>query len=174
MPRPSPIELQAPQALHRSAFLAMVDEFNRHGETPHTQKPLLRRLGFDAHLAALQRSEDTPGLPPWRPYWALDAVQGELLGLSALRHTLNAPMAEVGGHIGVQVRPSRRGQGVGARLFALTLAQARRHGLSRVLVLCAPDNAPSLALIRRQGGVFEREASAAGQTLLRFWAPTPG
>lgn len=168
-----PIELQAPQARHRAAFLAMIDEFRRHGEAPHHQKPLLRADGFDAHLAALQRSEATPGRPPWRPYWAMDAAMGELLGLTALRHTLDAPMAEVGGHIGFQVRPSRRGQGLGRQIFGLTLAQARAHGLERVLVLCAPDNAPSLAVVRRHGGVFEREASAAGQTLLRFWVPTP-
>src|SRR5690606_29423812 len=57
-------------------------------------------------------------------YWLVDG--GELIGVSSLRHRLNKQLAERGGHIGLGIRPSYRGRGLGTTLLALTLQEARR------------------------------------------------
>lgn len=147
----------------------MAAEFARHGEADPVARPVPRPHGPAAPHDPLVAA---PGTPPWQPFWALDVGEGEVLGVSVLRHRLDGALAEVCGHIGLRVRPERRRQGIGTRIFGLTLAQARTRGLACALVLCEPDNPASVALIRRHGGEFEREASAAGQSLLRFWVPT--
>src|SRR6056297_595379 len=55
-------------------------------------------------------------------YWFVEA--GEILGVSNLRHTLNDEIRRCGGHIGLGIRPSRRGRGLGAELMSLTIQEA--------------------------------------------------
>jgi hypothetical protein len=67
--------------------------------------------GLPAHIAALlARSHDVkPGRVPETVYWGV--VDGEYIGRVSLRHVLNPHLEQWGGHIGYQVRPSRRGRG---------------------------------------------------------------
>lgn len=54
-------------------------------------------------------------------------------------------------HIGTFVQPGLQAAGVGARLFALTCAQARDAGLTRIEASIRADNVPGLAYYARIG-----------------------
>jgi predicted acetyltransferase len=114
--------------------------------------------GLPAHIAALlARSHDVkPGRVPENVYWGV--VDGEYIGRVSLRHVLNPHLEQWGGHIGYQVRPSRRGRGYGHALLAGVLPQARALGLERALLHCDETNVASARVIEGAGGVF------AGQT----------
>lgn len=83
-------------------------------------------------------------------FWIAD--DDEVVGFIALRHELNDFLAEVGGHIGYSVRPSRRRQGFASGALALVLDRARALGLDSVLITCDDDNEASARTIESAGG----------------------
>ncbi len=95
--------------------------------------------------------------------------------MSNLRHQLNDKLLVEGGHIGYGVRPNARGRGLGRELLRLTLAEAARLGIERVLLTCAKDNPASSGVIEANGGQLESEAfvEARGKVVQRWWIDLP-
>ena len=96
-----------------------------------------------------------------------------ILGCSRLRHRLTQFLAERGGHIGYDVRPSERRRGYGTRLLQLTLSEARKIGLTRVLVTADDSNVASWRIIERNGGQCEPKLlMTESGALRRYWIDT--
>ncbi len=109
---------------------------------------------------------------PQTTFWLVRDAQ-RILGCSRLRHRLTQFLAERGGHIGYDVRPSERRRRYGTRLLQLTLPEARRIGLTRVLITADETNVPSWRIIENNGG--QREAglfSSESGALRRYWIDT--
>lgn len=125
----------------------------------------LRRVGHCARGLDLP-----PGQVPYSSYWLVRDGTTILAG-STLRHWLTDALKVEGGHIGYGVRPSQRGQGYGRLICALTLEEAGRLGLRRVLVTCDTDNVPSARVILANGGVLEGESRSprTGKMVCRYW-----
>lgn len=98
-----------------------------------------------------------------------------ILGWSGLRLRLIPRLEDIGGHIGYRIRPTERRKGYGARILALTLAQARKHGLSDVLLTCDSDNIGSRRIIERNGGQLASESVSpqSGVLVARYWIHVP-
>lgn len=94
-----------------------------------------------------------------------------LLGSSRLRHTLTPSLENEGGHIGYDIRPSQRGKGYATLLLNLVLEEARRLGLSGVLVTCDETNIASARVIEKNGGKLINTVAAeeGGQLVRRYW-----
>ena len=131
----------------------------------------------DDFAATVQRLRDRArgvGLPegyvPDSTYW-LVREDGTVLGVSNLRHRLDAALEDYGGHIGYTIRPSERRKGYGTRLLELTLAKARERGLERVLITCDPENIGSVRVIQKNGGVLASESYSerAKRMTSRYW-----
>jgi len=88
-----------------------------------------------------------------------------------LRHALTPHLAQIGGHIGYNVRPSQRRQGYGTALLAYTLEQARQFGLTGVLITCDTDNIGSARIIEKNGGQLINQTMVDGYAKLisRYW-----
>ncbi|AKC85484.1 GNAT family N-acetyltransferase [Pseudoxanthomonas suwonensis] len=111
---------------------------------------LLRRLDEFAN------GIDIPeGFVPSSTYWLVEG--GEIVGVSNLRHRLNERIRQCGGHIGLGIRPSRRGRGFGNALMALTIREARKRGIEDVHIHCHKGNEASARMIVRNGGVLDSE-----------------
>ncbi|MFS1703987.1 GNAT family N-acetyltransferase [Alteromonas sp. AMM-1] len=128
---------------------------------------------FAALLTRLQQFEQGRDLPDGfiasTTYWL---VQGhELIGVSNLRHALTAALRHAGGHIGLGIRPSYRGQGLGKFLLGKTLIAARQIGIENVHVHCYEGNGPSSGMIIANGGVLHSELKDGNQTVLRYIIP---
>ena len=98
---------------------------------------------------------------------------GEIVGVSNLRHRLTDRLRLLGGHIGFGVRPSARGRGVAKELLKQTLTQAGRLGLSEVLVIRRKENTVSSRVIEANRGRLESEYSMPEYdgSLLRYTVP---
>ncbi len=122
------------------------------------------------YLAQLERYAKGVDLPqervPQTTYWLRQ--DGYPVGMSKVRHALNDELTARGGHIGYSLRPSVRGKGYGHVLLSLTLEQAHRLGLDRVLITAAWENTSSRTMIEKQGGVLEPDTSGN----CRYWVPT--
>lgn len=127
---------------------------------------------FAALLGRLTDYAEGVGLPEGfvasSTFWLVDGSQ--LLGVSNLRHELNEMLREHGGHIGLGVRPSAQGRGLGKRLLALTIEEARRRGIAEVHVHCHKSNHASASMILANGGVLQSEGpyGRAGEIVQRY------
>lgn len=116
---------------------------------------------FPALVARLRNHSlgvDLPdGWVPHTTFWLLE--DGEIVGVSSLRHYMTERLKLIGGHIGFGVRPSAQGRGVAKELLKQTLNQAKRLGMSEVLVICLKENVASSRVIEANGGRVELEYS---------------
>lgn len=109
---------------------------------------------FPALIDKLTNYSKGIGLPDWlvpnTTYWLIDG--NEMIGVSHLRHCLNAMLLESGGHIGLGIRPSYRGKGFGNKLLGLTIGKAKELGIEDIHIHCHKDNYVSSKLIQSSGG----------------------
>lgn len=125
---------------------------------------------FPALLARLERFRlgvDLPeGFAPASTYWLVN--EGEILGVSNLRCHLNERIRNAGGHIGLGIRPSNRGKGLGNTLMKLTIEKAIEHGIREINIHCHKHNEPSTRMIKANGGSLESEILYDGEVVQRY------
>ncbi|MGI9155771.1 MAG: GNAT family N-acetyltransferase [Marmoricola sp.] len=174
-------ELSVPVLRVRPSFLAAMAEFadegragdssmvgadlSRYGATWHTD------AGFAGYVADVLAEKVTPRRPGWVPsttLWWLEET--EYLGRIAIRHELTDFLREAGGHIGYDVRRSRRREGHATAMLRAALPEAERLGIDPALVTCDDANAASRKVIEAAGGMLEDQRGVK----LRFWVPTGG
>ncbi len=86
-------------------------------------------------------------------FWLVDG--DEWLGEISVRHELTPHLLAFGGTIGYTLRPSARGKGLGTRMLALALPEAKKIGFEKVLITCDDRNIASARIIEKNGGVLE-------------------
>ena len=77
-------------------------------------------------------------------------------------------LAEFGGHIGYEVRPSARRQGHATTMLRQVLPHVHDLGIDPALLTCDDTNVASRKVIEAAGGTFEDQRGIK----LRFWVPT--
>ena len=166
------VRLVRPSVRYRDSVLAAVREFQAEGG--YSAYSLARLTSdFAAFVQHLLDDEDRSRLPPHlvpqTTYWLV--AGDEFVGRASLRHELNDQLRLIGGHIGYEIRPTRRRRGYGTAILGLVLPEARRRGLARVLITCDADNIASRRIIEHHGGVPEApyDPPDGSVTVLRFW-----
>ena len=98
-------------------------------------------------------------------------VDGTIVGRVSVRDELRASLAVTGGHIGYGVLAEHRRQGYATLMLRQALVVARARGVDDVLVTCDDDNAGSIRVIERCGGVLEGlvETPGAPRRTRRYW-----
>ena len=146
-----------PHVAYEASYVAYIREL---GDAERYPFPL--DFEHDDFPALLKRLEDCAsgvnlpeGFVPSSTYWLIE--DGEIVGVSNLRHYLNDRIREYGGHIGLGIRPSCQGRGLGTRLLALTIEAARRRGIGEIHVHCNKDNPASAGMIVANGGMLDSE-----------------
>jgi predicted acetyltransferase len=152
----------------RPEFLAMAEEYSLAGDPRY--RPALE--DFTAYLRGLLDGARGIGLPPGRvPYSTFWLTSGRhLIGRSSLRHHLTPDLEDEGGHVGYDVRPSERLKGHGKLILRLTLAEARKRGLTSALLTCDADNVASAKVIEVNGGRLQDQAVSkrSGKLISRY------
>ncbi len=109
------------------------------------------------------------GWAPTSSFWLIDERE-EMIGAIRIRHHVNSTELEAAGHIGYEIRSDSQGRGYGKILLRLGLDQAKKMGLSEVLITCDADNGASKRLIESVGGVFLKELPDpdSGEPVLQY------
>lgn len=94
-------------------------------------------------------------------FFAVDEAD-RVIGIIDLRHTLNAFLKDLG-NCGYSVRPTERKKGYAMQMLHLLLEVARNAGLRELHLSVERDNLPSIKVITRNGGVYERSFEFEGQ-----------
>ena len=164
--------LAEPSVQYKDSYLAAVRELQGEG------KRLDDNIRFlsENFAAFVQRSLDQrdptksgSGRVPNADFWLID--HGEFVGRLNLRYKLDADLLKFGGHIGYEVRPSRRKQGYGTYMLHLGLEKAKAAGIHNVLVTCDENNIGSKKIIEYNGGQLENAIHIDGSAVkkLRYW-----
>jgi predicted acetyltransferase len=172
-------ELLRPDVRFRASFLDAMDEFVAEGraETDSMIGWDLSRFagswhtdsGFAAYVEETLAEAGRPraeGFVCQTSWWWVD--EGEYVGRISLRHELNDRLRDWGGHIGYDVRRSRRREGHATRMLAAAIVEAHRMGIDPALLTCDVDNLPSRRVIEHNGGLLEDQRDVK----LRYWVPT--
>ncbi|HWB61996.1 MAG TPA: GNAT family N-acetyltransferase [Chitinophagales bacterium] len=116
-------------------------------------------VNFQAYCDALNNEAKgiglAEGLIPQTTFWLID--NGNFIGRLGIRHFLNDDLYKFGGHIGYVIAPQYRRRGYGTKILELSLKEAAKLGLQKVLVTCDNTNFASARIIEKNGGVFENE-----------------
>ena len=172
-------ELVLPTTTVSESFLEAMDEFvaegAEHSQTAawieHHAPGWTDPAAFAAFVEAV-RADALPETPrpvrhvPCTTLWWVDG--GDYLGRIAIRHELNDFLLDVGGHIGYDVRPSRRREGHATAMLQHALGWAHGLGIDPALVTCDDDNVGSIRVIEAAGGVLEDVRGVKR----RYWVPT--
>ncbi len=172
-----------PDVRLRQSYLAAMREFadeGRAGDGSGIGSDLERygdswdsEEGFAAFVADKLAESSGPVAEGWvhnTNLWWVEGPEGkaEYIGRMSIRHDLTDELREVGGHIGYDVRRSRRRQGHATAMLRAALPVAARLGIDPALVTCDEGNVASRKVIQTCGGVLEDQRG----TKLRFWVPT--
>jgi predicted acetyltransferase/ribosomal protein S18 acetylase RimI-like enzyme len=151
------IQLISPTAERRDAFRAMLDDFQRAGETEWCEKNKDAVSDFSAFVDRLENEAKGITVAGWVPtshYWLIQSRQ--IIGTLRMRHYLTPVVKENTGHVGYDIAPSFRRKGHGYEILRLGLLEAEKLGIGDVLAHCADSNVASLKIIQKHGGVPER------------------
>ncbi len=167
-------QLVLPDQKYKQSYIEAVKEYQ--AENLHRYRMLdIEKLhaDFAAHIHKLRDEASGVNLPeghlPHTEYWLVE--DGEFIGRVDVRHALDDHLRSVGGHVGYDIRPSRRRQGYGTLALRLALEKAKGLGLDRVLVTCDVDNLASNKIIKANGGVLEdvRAVGSGKPDKCRYW-----
>lgn len=173
------MELVLPSAKYKDSFIEALRGFRADHTFAHTDRWFDKvdlawaTEHFDEFVSQVRgyaRGERLPeGFVPQTDYWL---VEGEaFIGRVSIRHRLTPELERLHGHVGYEIRPSKRGKGYGTAILKLALPKAKELGADRVLVTCDETNTASRKIIEKNGGVFENKVPnpETGVEKLRFW-----
>ena len=167
------VRLVLPSSEYKGSFLEALREFQEEGRYTDLDLKELEE-DFDTYVHKFLRAAVEPeeGKVPDTYFWLVDG--DEVIGRVSIRHTLNEKLRSVGGHIGYDIRPSKRRLGYGTKLLALALPEAKKLGIDSALVTCDVTNIGSRKIIEANGGVLEDEVPGeeGEPNKLRFWIET--
>ena len=148
----------------------MRDAVLRDGENVWTGRTALAHSDVPAFISTLNRralGQDIPeGWVPESTFWIVEG--GQVVGELELRHRLNERLREVGGNIGYLTHPDHRNKGVAAFALRAGLKMLREMGVKEALVTCRDDNAASIRVIEKCGGVRIEDSKTSGPARRRY------
>jgi predicted acetyltransferase len=131
-------------------------------------------MPFSRYLELLAEQERGVNLPPNHvaSTFLFAFVETRIVGRVSIRHSLNAFLQRVGGHIGYVVVPEFRRRGYATTILRLSVQIAREKlGIDRILVTCDDDNIGSIRTIEKNGGILENVVSGPDldKPKRRYW-----
>ncbi len=171
------MQLILPTITYKDSFLKAVKEYHavKVADRRNIYSLNIEELenDFPSYISKLLSESDGKDLPegyvPQTTYWLVD--NGEFIGRVSIRHVLTEFLLKEGGHIGYDIRPSKRKMGYGKKILELALPKAKEIGLDKVLVTCDETNIGSKKIIEANGGIFENAVTTTEgrPKKLRYW-----
>jgi predicted acetyltransferase len=164
------LQLREPSLELAASFEEMRDAYLRADEDPWRGRHALAHSDIPAWIRVLNRraqGEEIPeGWVPETQYWVL--MENAVVGDVELRHPLNERLRQNGGNIGYGVHPSHRGKGIATFALREGLKILAEMNLSEALATCRDDNAPSIRVLEKCGGIRIEDSNGPGPLRRRY------
>ena len=175
------MELVLPSAKYKESFLEALKEYQQEKSKYRQDLNVLNVAELDKNfqlyinkLADESAGKNLPaGYIPHTNYWLVN--KDEFIGRVDIRHSLTEKLLREGGHIGYDIRPTKRKEGYGRKILKLALLKAKALGITKVLITCDENNFASKKIIEGNGGIFENSLSVGKNRprKLRYWITLP-
>ena len=117
------MDLVTPSSQYKDSFIQAVKEYHAVDADNITEIYELNieelENDFPSYISNLLSESEGQHLPagyvPQTTYWLID--QGEFIGTISIRHRLTDRLLQEGGHIGYDIRPSKRKMGYGKKYW---------------------------------------------------------
>ncbi|TYS64454.1 GNAT family N-acetyltransferase [Bacillus infantis] len=166
------MKLIRPAKIHKEQMLAYRKAFLDSGELLYGGSSLQNYEHYEKWLEKVISQEEGQ-LPPNRvpATQFLSMVDDKVVGLVNIRHRLTPELLVESGHIGYCIHPAERRKGYAAEQLKMSLVEAKKLGLEKVLVTCDKANIASARTIQKVGGVLENEVISpdSGEEVQRYW-----
>lgn len=167
------MKLVKPTLQHSEQIMAYRTAFLTVGEHPYGGSSLQNIDDYSKWLNKVIEQEKGEHLPPNRvpATQFLSIVDGKVIGLLNIRHRLTPELLRESGHIGYSIHPDERRKGYATEQLRLSLGEAKKLGLEKVLVTCDKANVASARTIQKVGGILENEviSSETNEMVQRYW-----
>lgn len=163
--------LTKPELIYKESFIEALKEFHLEDRNLSFEVNNLN-IDFMGFVQELLDKSDRTKIPsdrvPETYFWLID--NQEFIGRISIRHHLVAHLFR-DGHVGYEIRPSKRTLGYGKQILKLGLEKAKDIGLTEILVTCDSDNIGSKKIIEFNGGILEDDMvyPDKGISKLRYW-----
>lgn len=171
------MKLLLPSVQYKDSFIEAVKEYQSQQQTDRVDIYEINiqdlQQDFSSFISKLLAQSEGNNLPegyvPQTTYWLVD--NDEFIGRVSIRHKLNEFLLKEGGHIGYDIRPSKRKMGYGKKQLVLALEKAKEIGIQKALITCNETNIGSQKIIEANGGVLENMIviSEDKPKKLRYW-----
>jgi predicted acetyltransferase len=167
--------LSEPNEKYKQSFVEAMREMEKEGSQDLHLGERIEELDrdFETYRQGLQDQSEgknlKSGYVAQTTYWLID--DGEYIGQVRIRHALTEALLREGGHIGYDIRPSKRKLGYGSKILELALSKAKELGIGKALLTCDVTNTASLKIIEKNGGILANEipGEPGKASKLRFW-----
>ncbi|MCS5422529.1 MULTISPECIES: GNAT family N-acetyltransferase [Psychrilyobacter] len=161
-----------PDKNYKNAFLTYVEEIKKSGsETYELYKNA--EIDFKLYVDELKNTELGIGLPngwvPCSSYWLVDS-KDEVLGVIRIRHRVDSDYLQTIGHIGYEIKMTRRREGNGNQILKMGLLEAGKMGINNLLITCDEGNIGSVRIIEKNNGKLKSSFidSDTGERVLQY------
>ena len=141
------MELIHPSEKYHESYISYIKELENEERYPFTLD--LEFEDFSTLVSQLQDFSIGKNLPKNTvqntTLWLIENAQ--IVGVTNLRHHLNEKIKHTGGHIGLSIRPSSRGKGIGNTLMHLSIEQLTLMGVNEIHIHCYKTNPSSAKII---------------------------
>ena len=167
------MKLVLPTIEHKYDAIDYINELIEGGSAIHGTGFLERYLENSTYekwlydIDKLENILDNGGVPV-STYFLVDD-DGNIIGMTNIRHKLNDKLFFHGGNIGYSIRPSLRRHGYGKVNLYLALEKCSALGIKRVLISAENNNIPSYRTIEALGGIMENKVFDKGKYFRRYW-----
>jgi predicted acetyltransferase len=151
------VQLVIPSIEYKDSYLVAVSEYQAENLLNYRNLNIKDlENNFEKYVEDIKAESKGIGLPkgyvPHSVFWLVD--DEGYIGRLDLRHELNEYLKTTGGHIGYDIRPTRRKQGLGKIILELGLEEAKKMGIKDIVITCDVDNIASSKIIEANGGQF--------------------
>ncbi len=106
---------------------------------------------------------------PGTTYFTIRESDNKIVGMVNFRYYIKGKLLKIGGHIGYGIRPTERRKGLAKIQLYLTLLEAQKIGLDKVMIDCTDTNIGSKKTIEALGGKYSETVIDNEETYLNYW-----
>ena len=99
---------------------------------------------------------ESKGLVPGTTYFTIRESDNKIIGMVNFRYYLNEELLRFGGHIGYGIRPTERRKGYSKIQLYMSLKEASKLNIDKIMVSCVDTNIGSEKTIVALDGIYER------------------
>jgi len=172
------LKLVLPDVKYRDSFLSAIPEFRalEHKRWQDTAMAEMNENMLDAEFSDYiknlydRMNYPKPGTSRKFTYWLID--KDGWAGTIRIRPDLSKAQAENYGHIGFEIRPSKRGRGYSRQMIRMAMAESSKLGLSQVCLSCENNNEPSKKTIENTFNEYGGDGGHISETDYYCWINT--